>query len=133
MDNAVKQISDAITEERMNDEAKIAHVTQQLVNPDHLWKEIEPNLNSLSVDTNFDGGFTIAVLTNSDWTNDDFRTAWHPKFVDSVRKIRNALVHGREQRMSNAIAPTQRNDDLLRPWLAPLSVTVLQIILYWDV
>ena len=133
MDDAVRQISDVMSEERMNDEAKIAYMVQQLVDPDLLWKEIEPNLGFLCRESEFDGGFKIPALVRASCDSDEFRSVWHPKFIDSVRKIRNALVHGRESRMSGVISPTRRNDDLLRPWLAPLSATALQAILYWDV
>lgn len=133
MDDAVRQIADVMSEERMNDEAKIAYMVQQLVDPDLLWKEIEPNLGFLCRESEFDGGFKIPALVRASCDSDEFRSVWHPKFIDSVRKIRNALVHGRESRMSGVISPTRRNDDLLRPWLAPLSATALQAILYWDV
>jgi hypothetical protein len=133
MDEAVRQIADAMSEERMNDEAKIAYLVQQLVDPDLLWKEVEPHIGSLCHESEFDGGFKIPALVRSSCNPDEFRSAWHPKFIDSVRKIRNALVHGRESRMSGVISPTRRNDDLLRPWLAPLSAAALQAILYWDV
>lgn len=133
MDDSVRQIADAMSEERMNDEAKITYLVQQLVDPDVLWREVEPNIGFLCRDTEFDGGFKIPALVRASCDSDEFRSVWHPKFIDSVRKIRNALVHGRESRMSGVISPTKRNDDLLRPWLAPLSATALQAILYWDV
>lgn len=133
MDDAVRQISDAMSEDKMNDEAKIAYTVQQLVDPDLLWKEVEPNLGSLCQQSEFDGGFKVPALVRASCDSDEFRSAWHPKFIDSIRKIRNALVHGRESRMAGVISPTKRNDDLLRPWLAPLSATALQAILYWDV
>lgn len=132
LEEAVRQISDAMAGDRMTEDAKINYITQQLADPDLLWKEIEPNLAHFSSEARFDGGFTLPALVRPQCGIDEFRSVWHPKFIDTVRKIRNALVHGREQRMSSVISPTSRNDDLLRPWLAPISATALQAVLYWD-
>jgi hypothetical protein len=105
-------------------------VVQQAVDPQVLCVEIEPNLAFFSSGVHFDGGLRMEPLIKSGWDAEDFVTAWHPKFIDQVRKIHNALVHGREQRMAKVISPTRANDDKLRPWLTPLSVIAEQMILY---
>jgi hypothetical protein len=81
----------------------------------------------------FDGGFTANALVKDDWELEDFKSAWSPKTQHTLRKIRNALVHAREARMSEVIAPTRANQARLRPWTNLVSIMAQQVILYWDV
>lgn len=129
-DAAVERIIDAISEDRQHDDARMKAVVKQVVDPEILWKEIEPNRDYFCQPVHFDGGLNLEPLLRPNWSLDDFASAWHPKFMDHVRKLRNALVHGREQRMFNVVAPTQANDERIRPWLAPLSIIAMQTILY---
>lgn len=121
IDNASKQIPDIMVEEKANDEAKFNSVVQQCVNPSMIWKEIEPKLEFFSGSTDFDGGFSISPFVKKDWKFEDFKTAWTPKLPDTLRKIRNALVHAREQRQSKSLSPTSRNQHLLRSWVSLMS------------
>ena len=61
---------------------------------------------------------------------DDFRVSWSPKFGDTLRRIRNALVHARESRMVEVIAPIGENYEKLAPWLPPLRVAAMDAIVY---
>jgi hypothetical protein len=78
----------------------------------------------------FDGGFRLPPLIKDDWKKEDFFTAWTPKLPDALRKIRNALVHSREARMVNVIAPTRKNYHLLRPWIQPLQIIAYHTLVY---
>lgn len=126
---AVSQILDAIASSNQHENEKMKEVVRQSVDPGVIWRELQPHVDFFSKSIQFDGGVTLDPLIMTRWNEEDFARAWHPKFVDQVRKIRNALVHGRQQQMSNVIAPTRANDDRLRPWLAPLSVAAEQVIL----
>jgi hypothetical protein len=126
---AVNQILDAIAVSNQHETEKMKEVIRQSVDPGVVWRELKPHADFFSESIQFDGGVTLEPLIMPHWNEEDFARVWHPKFIDQVRKIRNALVHGREQRMSNVIAPTRANDDRLRPWLAPLSVAAEQVIL----
>ncbi len=126
---AVTQILDAIANDKQHDTEKMKEIVRQSVDSRLVWREIEPRADFFTEEIQFDGGVTLDALIMPRWDEDDFATGWHPKFIDQVRKIRNALVHGREQRTTNVITPTRANDDRLRPWLAPLSVAAEQVIL----
>lgn len=132
-DQASRQILDALVEERTSEEAKITSVVQQAVDPTALWREIDSKIDFFSEATEFDGGFVLPPLVKKGWELDDFRTAWIPKVPDSFRKLRNALLHAREQRMARCVAPTGKNQHLLRPWIGLIAVASSQVILYGEV
>lgn len=125
-----RQILDALVEERTSDESKIASVIQRAVDPAALWAEVKGKGGFFSRTIEFDGGFTIPALVREGWSLEDFKGAWFPKVPDSFRKIRNALLHAREQRLSKCIAPTARNTGLLRYWSSLISIASSQIILF---
>jgi hypothetical protein len=127
---AVRAVVESVTESRMEDEAKLPIVIKQLTSVDDLWKEIEPRKEFFSRELVFDGGFSLPPLIKAEWNVEDFKTAWIPKYPDSLRKIRNALVHSREARMAKNIAPTSANMTKLRPWAALIATTAMQVVLY---
>jgi hypothetical protein len=127
-----RQILDIIVEERTSDDAKIVAVFQQAVDPAALWREIERKLPLFSESTVFDGGFTLPPLVKTGWGLDDFKTSWIPKLPDIFRKLRNALVHAREQRLAKCITPSIRNQRLLRPWALLSEIVTEQVITYGE-
>ena len=127
---AVRQVVDAVVEDRMGDAEKMVAVVKQVVDPEALWREIEPNIEYFCRDVDFDGGATLAALLNPGSGVEDFRKAWIPKFPEALRKLRNGIVHAREQRGPGGILPTRANSERIAPWLAPLSVAAVQTILY---
>ena len=132
MDEAVRQIQDAMSEGRMDDDARFNAVIRQVVDPEILWKQVEKDADLLSADIAFEGGFTVPALIKPGWGLEDFRAAWHPKLADSLRKLRNALVHAREARQAKGIAPTRANYSQLRPWARLLSLSAAQAVLYCE-
>ncbi len=128
---AVRQMLDVLAEEKSTDEQKIDLAVKQLVDPVAVWKEVEPNLAFFSSEIQFDGGFTLAAQFSASLKLSEFCSDWRSgnRFPLALRRIRNALVHGRESRMANVIAPTLANDDRLFPWLAPLSAAATRIVL----
>jgi hypothetical protein len=115
IEEATRDVLDAIVSDRRSDEQKMVEVIQDLVDPAAVFDEIEPKVSFFSTGTEFEGGFKIDPLVKQGWGLEDFRGTWIPKLPDSLRKIRNALVHAREQRMSQTILPTRANLHKLRP------------------
>lgn len=127
-----REILDAVVEDRVQEPQKLIAGIDRCVDPASLWKMIEPNTGHFAQELRFDGGFVLPALISERWTLEDFRRAWSPKFADSLRKIRNALVHARESRQVGVIAPTQENYEKLGPWLAPLQVAAMEAIVFGD-
>jgi hypothetical protein len=131
-EDSVKQILDTVVESRMDDSAKFSAVLKQLVQPQCLWTEINEHLQYFSETQVFDGGFQVLPLIKTGWAAEDFCAAWHPRVSETLRAIRNALVHSREARMSKVIAPNAPNLERLRPWTALVSVAAMEVMLYED-
>lgn len=127
-----REVLDAVVEDRVQEAQKLVGGLDRCVDPARLWSMIEPNAKHFAQDLRFDGGFVLPALISDRWSLEDFRRAWSPKFADSLRKIRNALVHARESRQVGVIAPTQENYDKLAPWLAPLQVAAMEAIVFGD-
>lgn len=130
-EEASRRILDTLVDERTSEEAKITSVIQQTVEPSLLWAEIAGSA-FFSKPTDFDGGFSLPALIKEQWTLEDFKMSWIPKLPDAFRKLRNALLHAREQRLAKCIAPTLHNADLLRHWSNLIAVVSSQIILFGD-
>lgn len=130
VDETIHGLIEAVVDLRGSDEAKIAAVIKLVIEPDSLWPSFEVEATSFSSGVTFDGGFSLVALINEGWGLDDFRTGGFPKVADYYRKMRNALSHGREKRMTDVIYPTERNAALLGPWLLPLRRIAAHAILY---
>ena len=57
--NALKNILDELTQEKMQDEQKLINVVEEAVHFESLWKVIEVNKNRFSREVVFDGGFKL--------------------------------------------------------------------------
>lgn len=127
---ASQRIIETMTADKMADEAKIEAIVQEAVNPELVWKEIEVNKSAFSSDVTFDGGFVLKALLKPDAKYSDFQSGWEKNLPTSFRRIRNALVHAREARMSDVISPSTANYERLAPWIGPLNRVAMQIAIY---
>ncbi len=130
LDGLTQQIIEALGESKIPEPQKLESLLRTCVNPRLIWRELEPNLTLFSVAGVFDGGFILQPITRPDWTVDDFATAWLPAFSNAIRSIRNALSHGKEQRMASVITPTAANLQRLQPWISPIAVAAREVIVY---
>jgi hypothetical protein len=129
-EQSTRQILDALADFRSTDEEKIAVVVKQVSDPTALWREIQSNIDAFSVENSFEGEFSLPPLVKREWTIEDFRVSWHPNLTHSLRKLRNALVHGRESRTSKVVLPTRANYARVQPWRELLCTIAVQTIPY---
>jgi hypothetical protein len=125
----VPKILDLLGAVRTGEDAKLAAIVASRVSPEHVWRELEVNHEYLCNRHEFDGGFVLEPFLSGDTTFASFMAMWLPKTTDTLRHIRNALVHAREVRSGAVIAPTPRNDDLLRPWVVIIERISEQLML----
>ena len=128
-DKYLSRLLDTVTEMRQSDEAKLNKIVQIGCSLDVVWKELQQNLPYFSKRQEFEGGFAIEPFISEDTTFESFATMWIPKMPDILRKIRNALVHGRESRLGLAISPTRNNDLKIRPWFAVIRRIAEQVLI----
>jgi hypothetical protein len=130
--DAARQILDAVVDYRVDDETKLVEVVRQIVDPVILWSEIEANRDFFSRDLEFAGGFALTGLIRTGWGLEDFKAAWIPKFPDSLRWLRNGLVHAREARVVKTIMHTRENYEKLRPWASLASLAANQVMVFGE-
>jgi hypothetical protein len=130
LNETARQILDVVVDARTEDEAKMISLIKQLVDPATLWVVMEPEVEFFCTDLEFDGGFILPALIKKGWTLEDFKSSWLPKLPDSLRKIRNSLVHSREARMAKGIAPTHANYTRLMPWATLIQAAAEQTLIY---
>ena len=126
----VHQLIDAVADFKVGDEAKIAAIIKMAVLPDAIWPDFQRRIKYFSEPVLFDGGFRLDPLIQENWSLADFSTGGFPKLAGYCTRIRNALVHSREKRMTDVIHPTTANAALLRPWLEPLRTIAGRTMLY---
>jgi len=132
-DKYIPRIMDKVSESSQLEEAKIDRIVQIACDPNVIWEEVRQNRPYFLNGQEFDGGFAIDPFISEDITSDGFAAMWHPKTMKTLRNIRNALVHGRERRVSLIISPTRENDLKLMPWISIIRRIAEQVIIYSDV
>jgi len=112
-DKYIPRILDTVSEDRQDEEAKIEKIIKTSCAPDIIWKEIQHNIPYFSNRQEFEGGFVIEPIISEDMTLESFSAGWHPRTAatlrNTLRYIRNALVHAREKRFGAVITPTRDN------------------------
>jgi len=127
VEKVAQEIAETMAESNLTEPQKMDGMLRQIpLGP--VWRAIEPNLDRFCEKAVFDGGFELAPVLRKDTAEQEFRLS--DSFTKALRDLRNALVHGREQRMAAVIEPTRANDERLRPWLPALSVIALQVVQY---
>lgn len=123
---------DLLTADERHQTHKFEATIRDLVDPRVIWQAVEANKHCFCEQTSFEGGFVIEPLVREDWTFDDFETSWLPRFPNTIRETRNALVHARERQQADVISPSTTNIDKLRPWLQPLERAAERVIVQWE-
>lgn len=129
-DKYIPRILDTVADMHQSDEAKLNKIVETGCPPDIIWKELRQNLPYFSERQEFKGGFVIEPFISEDMTLESFAAMWIPKTPDTLRKIRNALVHGRESRHGLFIAPTRDNNLKISPWIPVIRRIAEQIIIF---
>lgn len=125
-----RQIFDAMTESKGGDDAKLLAILKETVNASVVWRQVQPNAEYFAREISFDGGFVLEPCIPGGCSEKAFADAWPNKFFEAMRKLRNALAHGREARQAFAIAPTSSNHERLRPWLGPMMVIAQEAMVF---
>lgn len=130
LDDYFPKLIDALVPTRQNDEHKIKRVIEFRVNPNDIWSEISSNISYFSSAHTFEGGFRLEALVSADTTAEAFSKMWTPRLFETLRAIRNSLVHARESRTDAVISPTNSNSRLLRPWIPVVRRMAEQVTVY---
>ena len=130
--SAVDEITDIISVKKNDDIPKFKGIVNKCVDKRLIWQEIQANRAFFLKETKFDGGFSIKALINDAENEASFCQRGLDYFCDLLRKIRNALSHGRDQETGGVISPTTKNFALLRPWVHLIGTAAGEVVLYKD-
>lgn len=120
----------AMQDTKLNDGQKIEALIRETVSADAIWREITLNKKSFIGKTKFEGGFSIDPLIKGDWKKSDFAVHGLTAFARTIKDIRNALSHGRDQKTTLVITPTAANFERLQPWVSLIAVAAAEVMVY---
>jgi hypothetical protein len=131
-----EEYSKAIIEEFKNhfknndDKAKLDILISEHITLNDIKIELENNIEYFSKKIYFEGGFSIAPIMKNEITGISQLPENTLKSIkDNIINIRNCLVHLRESRENKVIFPTEKNHDLLTPYLYVLRRIAEKIII----
>jgi hypothetical protein len=84
---------------------------------DDIALELKENEESLNKKIVFDGGLKISGLFKDISAVESGANGILNDILNNISKIRNVIVHLRESRENTVILPTDRNNELLLPYL----------------
>lgn len=119
-----EEYSKAIIEEFKNhfknndDKAKLDILITEHITLNDIKIELENNIEYFSRKIEFDGGFNLDPIMKNELTGINQLPDTTIKLIkENIINIRNCLVHLRESRENKVILPTEKNHDLLTPYL----------------
>lgn len=127
IDRVVDRLAEGFDPNRADDVARFRQTLEDLADPALIWREIERNKDAFNTETEFDGGFVLPPLCSASETAATFCTGGITKIAVKLRSIRNVLAHGRDQSTGKVMIPSQRNLNLLIPWVNVLSVAAGEV------
>jgi hypothetical protein len=100
-----------------DDSIKLEQTISEYVTIEDLKTEIESNKDYFSQDIEFEGGLRINRIIKDLESVDKLKKDDLVLIKKNIEKIRNVLVHLRESRENKVILPTDKNDNLLLPYV----------------
>ena len=101
-----------------NDKTNLQMLIKEHIMLPDLKLELENNMEYFSRAIEFDGGFTIEpIMTDSITGIEQLPENTINSIKENIVSIRNSLVHLREYRENKVILPTDKNDNLLIPYI----------------
>lgn len=113
--NIIEEMKETFSQR--DDYSRMEQTVNEYISISDIIHEIKTNADSFCKEIIFDGGLCINPIIKNAEAIDHLVDADIPKFLKNIEKIRNTLVHLRESRENKIVLPTQKNDELLRPYL----------------
>jgi hypothetical protein len=115
---------------KMDEYARMEAMLKEYVAIQCLWGAIEKNRAYFAAEQVFEGGFIMPAIASEKMTINEFSPSACMTFVRSIKDIRNALSHGKDQKTQSVIIPTSHNLSLLQPWVVLIACAAGDLILY---
>lgn len=114
--NILENLQDHFNKYR-NDSDKMEKIFTEYITYDDIILELLENGDYFCKDVEFDGGLVIKKLFNKPEEIENSNDNMLSTIRKNIERIRNVLVHLREQRENKVILPTPDNDKKLLPYL----------------
>lgn len=114
------------------DEKRMERLLSDLCSFEDIKDEIKTNSRFFIEDINFDGGFSVKGMFKDESEIDNASQIIIPTIRKNIESIRNVLVHARESRENSEIKPTQKNIELLKPYLYLLRRIAETVIIKYE-
>lgn len=113
----IEKFQDNYNTKQKNDTNRLEKVILTYCPYDNIKSEIAANQEYFRKECKFDGGFKLKPLLSNNENIDQPSKDIMKTVKTHIENLRNVLVHVRESRESRSIAPTNKNTDLLKPYL----------------
>ena len=119
--------------EKLSDEKEfLENIPVDEKTTNNIKDEIKTNSRFFIEDINFDGGFSVKGMFKDESEIDNASQIIIPTIRKNIESIRNVLVHARESRENSEIKPTQKNIELLKPYLYLLRRIAETVIIKYE-
>lgn len=123
------KVVEVVRESKGDEYSRFKAVILDLVDDKHIFREVSASREYFSNSHDFDGGFKLkALLANTDAKS--LGDHGMDNFVTTLKDIRNALSHGRDQKSGQVILPTLANLKRLQPWANLIATAAAEVVLY---
>jgi hypothetical protein len=130
VDQLTERVIALVGESKMPEQQKSVNLIKAYVDPKLIWREVRRNLPQFVKKTDFDGGFVLPEFLKENATFEEFERNFANNFIDTLRSIRNALSHAKEQKSQAVITPTVRNFQRLQPWVSLVALAAQEVMVY---
>lgn len=110
-------LSDRFNIHKNGDKIRLDKTIKQFCDIKDIELELKENEDSLKKEIIFDGGLKISALFKDISAIQAGGNGILNDIINNVSKIRNVIVHLRESRENTVILPTDKNNELLLPYL----------------
>jgi len=100
-----------------NDSQKLELLISEFCDVNDISLEVKSNINYFCKEITFEGGFSVPPVLNCNDNLNNPPKNFIREIKTNIENIRNVLVHLRESRENKVILPTEKNDNLLMPYL----------------
>lgn len=113
----IEKFQDQYNTKQKNDTNRLEKVILTYCPYNNIKSELIANQDYFRKECEFDGGFRLPPLLANHENIDQPPKDIMKTVKNHIENLRNVLVHVRESRESRSIAPTNRNTNLLKPYL----------------
>ncbi len=128
----LEKIIEAVDAKKQDDIPRLKSLVKETVDTSLLWGVIDQHRDAFCKKTTFEGGYVSDPFLTENCSKEALETGID-KMTDTIRKMRNALSHGKDFESGGVVVPSRKNERLLEPWVLLLEIIAGQVMLNKDI